>query len=440
DDYERFLRDKVKKAQAAGGGLGKARGVHLRQVKIFSMTSESADQGTEARGSEVVELVSQLMAEGVEKGASDIHIDHESHGVIVRFRVDGVLHTREKLIPLSFSKPLVARIKVIANMDPTERMHPQDGRISITYREHDYDFRVATIPVKRGERVTLRLLDSGGSLIDINKLVLAPALAKIIQAMIHKPQGIVLVTGPTGSGKTTTLYSLIKERLQAQNAINIVTAEDPVEYTLPGVAQVEVNEHRGLTFPMVLRSFLRHDPDVILIGETRDPETARISVQAALTGHLVVTSLHTNSALDSLVRLKDLGIEDYLLGSAITGIIAQRLVRHICPVCAAPAELSQAVKDALTRVGVLKNGEEMVAKKGSGCDQCGGTGYKGRVGIYEVFSPTDSTRALISHGASQDEIKADAQRNGMVMLNQYAALLLKNGITTASEVLRVLDS
>ena len=438
-DYTRFLREKVKPGATPAATPARGQAGDPSQVKIVGSGDGEAEKAVDVQGPEAVTLANQIIAEGLERGASDIHIDHEALGMLVRFRIDGQMQQRDKVIPLSFARPLLARFKVVAGMDPTERHVPQDGRITVTYREHGFDLRTATMPVRRGERLTLRVLDAATSLIDINKLVLAPRLAATLEQLVQRPQGLVLVTGPTGSGKTTSLYSLLKARMNRQRTINVVSAEDPVEYSLPGVAQVEIREAQGLTFPKVLRGLLRHDPDVILIGETRDAETARISIQAALTGHLVLTSLHTNSAVDSIIRLRDLGLEGYLLASALTGIVAQRLVRRNCPACIVAKPVPATVMATLVAGGFFKEGETVEMKEGTGCEACKGTGFHGRVGIYEILQLAESTRGLIGADAPVAEIKADALKHGMITLKAYAAFLLKSGVTTATEVLRVVE-
>jgi len=256
---------------------------------------------------------------------------------------------------------------------------------------------------------------------------------------VFKPNGAILVTGPTGSGKTTTLYSLIKERTRHSQDLNIVTVEDPVEYDLPGIAQVQVNESAGLNFAQVLRGFLRHDPDIIMVGETRDGETAKIAMEAALTGHLVLTSMHTNSAIDSVLRLREMDVEPFLIGNAVSGVLAQRLVRRICPMCAEPHQYIDSVVDNLKRAGALSPDEPIEMKKGAGCQNCEGTGFRGRVGIYEVLQLTESLKRLVSESAPLSKVKEEAQRGGMVTLQRYAGFLLKSGLTVPSEVLRVLQ-
>ncbi|NOZ86901.1 MAG: Flp pilus assembly complex ATPase component [Deltaproteobacteria bacterium] len=397
------------------------------------------EQASSARvqGKEVVALLNQLLAEAIDLQASDLHLDPDIGGAGVRFRIDGRLSRREHPIPSSFYRALVSRIKIVSGLDIAERRHPQDGRMSMDYRGRRYDVRVATMPALGGEHVAMRFLEADSARQGLPNLVLAKELVEVIRKMIFSPVGAIMVTGPTGSGKTTTLYSLMTERMNIEEDLNIVTVEDPIEYSVPGITQVQVNEAGGLTFPDALRGFLRHDPDVIMIGETRDEVTARIAMEAALTGHLVLTSMHTNSAINSIIRLREMGIPKFLIANATLGVIAQRLVRRCCPMCSEEYTYSDAVMDNLRSAGIIGD-KDFVMVAGRGCEHCGGTGFKGRVGVYEVLQLNSVLRNMIAEGASTKDLEFEAEAHGMVTLRRYARFLLQSRLTVPGEVLAIL--
>jgi type IV pilus assembly protein PilB len=325
--------------------------------------------------------------------------------------------------------PLASRFKILSRLDIAERRLPQDGRISIRIEDRSIDFRVSTVPAKFGEKIVMRVLDRSGSLLPLDKIIVHPATVEKLRSMINQPYGIIYVTGPTGSGKTTTLYSALNEINSPQ--INISTAEDPVEYDLAGLCQVQTHKDIGLDFALILRAFLRQDPDVILVGETRDQETAKISVEAALTGHLVFTTLHTNDAPSSFTRLREMGIEPFLMANSTIGVIAQRLARRICQHCKEEIQVDE------TTLSYFEYTRENapVFYRGRGCDKCSGSGYKGRVGIYEVLVMTEELKRAVAQGANDDLICEMAIKNGMLDLKHYAMFLMAQGLTSVEEVL-----
>jgi len=383
----------------------------------------------------VVRLVNRLITEAVRKRASDIHIEPQDKRVRVRYRIDGVLY-QVMTLPKHIQPALVSRIKIMAEMDIAERRQPQDGRIYVRVDNTDYDIRVSTIPTVYGEKVVLRNLDRSTALLSLDRLGLLPDDLEKLQSIIAKPYGMFLLTGPTGSGKTTTLYAILN-RLNSPE-VNILTVEDPVEYQLHGINQVQVNPKAGVTFARALRHFLRQDPDIIMVGEIRDEETARIAVQAALTGHLVLSTLHTNDAAGAFTRLLDMGIEPYLVSSSVIGAAAQRLVRTLCPHCKAPYEPAP---ELLTRLGL--NAEGGLSPKGYtffrpvGCEECNDIGYRGRVGVFEILKVEEEIRQLITARAPGTAIKEAAIRLGMRTLQRDGIEKVILGITSVEEVLRV---
>ncbi|HET7342545.1 MAG TPA: type IV-A pilus assembly ATPase PilB [Methylomirabilota bacterium] len=395
------------------------------QVDVFEL-KESADEAP------VVKLVNMVLADAIRKGASDLHWEPYEKTFRVRFRIDGVLH--EMLSPPKRLEPaIISRLKIMSNLDISERRLPQDGRIKLRFGQREIDFRVSILPTIFGEKAVLRILDKDSLQLDLTKLGFDPDNYEKFNKAIHQPYGMVLITGPTGSGKTTTLYSAISTINSPEH--NIMTAEDPVEYNLKGVNQVQVNEGVGRTFAAVLRSFLRQDPDVILVGETRDLETAQISIRAALTGHLVFTTLHTNDCPSTVARMVDMGIQPFLLSSALLLILAQRLGRRICKDCKEPFEGHE---DDLVPYGWVPQGRGKVTfYKGKGCQTCNGTGMKGRVAIYEVMAMTEPLREAILKGGNTAEIRDVAEREGMKTLRRAGLQKVLEGTTTIEEVLRV---
>src|SRR5438093_2290841 len=396
-----------------------------QQVDVFEL-KESADEAP------VVKLVNMVLADAIRKGASDLHWEPYEKTFRVRFRLDGVLH--EMLSPPKRLEPaIISRLKIMSALDISERRLPQDGRIKLRYGTREIDFRVSILPTIFGEKAVLRILDKDSLQLDLTKLGFDSWSYDKFNTAIHQPYGMVLITGPTGSGKTTTLYSAISTINAPEH--NIMTAEDPVEYNLKGVNQVQVSEGIGRTFAMVLRSFLRQDPDVILVGETRDLETAQISVRAALTGHLVFTTLHTNDCPSTVARLVDLGIQPFLLSSALLLMLAQRLGRRICKDCKQPVEGKE---EDLVRYGYVPQGRGSVTfYRGAGCATCNGTGMKGRVAIYEVMPITEALKDMILEEASTAELREQAQKEGMKTLRQAGLQKVVEGVTTVEEVVRV---
>ena len=443
-------------AGAAGDGSGSAprdgevspRGRSLdaatRQIAGMPAAGEDDRAGSEAardagvvtlepRGGDppAVRLVNMLLAAAIERGASDIHIEPYDKQFRVRFRIDGVLH-HVMTPPMRLRDAITSRFKVMAKLDIAEKRLPQDGRIRIRGAAKTIDLRVSCLPTLFGEKIALRLLDKAHLMLDMTRLGFEPESLCRFEASIRKPWGMVLVTGPTGSGKTNTLYSAIA-RLNTP-ATNILTVEDPVEFNLGGINQVQVRDRIGLSFATALRAFLRQDPNVILVGEIRDVETAAIAVKAALTGHLVLSTLHTNDAPSTVHRLMDMGIEPFLVAGSVNLICAQRLVRRVCAGCAEPHAMSPA---ALADLGFSgPDAGAVIPRRGCGCDACSGTGYKGRVGLYEVMEVTDAVRELILDGGSSRALRRTAIDEGMITLRQSGLRKIAHGVTSVDEVTR----
>jgi type IV pilus assembly protein PilB len=398
---------------------------------------DASELAREAEDAPVVKLVNLILTDAIKKNASDIHIEPYEKSFRVRYRIDGVLYEQMRP-PLKLKNALTSRVKIMSELDIAERRLPQDGRIKLKLgKGKEMDFRVSVLPTLFGEKIVLRLLDKNNLQLDMTKLGFEQPQLDDFKHSIHQPFGMVLVTGPTGSGKTTTLYSALSELNQTSE--NLSTAEDPVEFNLAGINQVQMHEDIGLNFAAALRSFLRQDPDIIMVGEIRDFETAEIAVKAALTGHMVLSTLHTNDAPSTINRLLNMGIEPFLVASAVNCIVAQRLARKICPDCVADdpeVDLDQ-VRSAGLSDEELKS---FRALKGAGCASCAQTGYKGRVAIYEVMVMTDSLKEFVLNGASGAEIKREAIRGGMVTLRRSALNKMLEGVTTISEVYRVSTS
>ena len=390
---------------------------------------------TESGGAPVVRLVNAVLASAIQKGASDVHFEPYEKQYRIRFRIDGVLYEVMEP-PLKYRDTITSRLKVMAKLDIAERRLPQDGRIRLRFNAdggaREIDFRVSCLPTLHGEKIVLRLLDRSQLMLDMTRLGLEAESLKRLEEAIRRPWGLVLVTGPTGSGKTSTLYSAIS-RLNTP-AANIMTAEDPVEFNLAGVNQVQMRENTGLTFAVALRSFLRQDPNVILVGEIRDLETAEIAIKAALTGHLVLSTLHTNDAAGTIHRLVNMGIEPFLVAGAVSLVCAQRLVRRICAGC---AEDEPTPPRALETIGFgAGEAARVVPRRGAGCERCSGRGYRGRIGLYEVMAVTDGCGEMIRGGASTVELRRRAVEGGMVTLRASGLRKIAAGLTSIEEVLK----
>lgn len=381
----------------------------------------------------IIRLVNSLVSQAVKEHASDIHIEPSERDIVVRFRIDGVLYEKIRP-PKKLHAAISSRVKVQAGLNIAEKRLPQDGRIRIKIAGRDIDIRVATAPTSYGERITMRLLDRSSILLDLDDLGFSPDNYKIMDGLIRRPHGVILVTGPTGSGKTTTLYACLSKINRPD--LNILTIEDPVEYQLAGISQTQVNPKINLSFASGLRSFLRHDPDVIMVGEIRDLETAEIAIQAALTGHLVLSTIHTNDAPGAITRLVDMGVEPFLVASSVIGILAQRLVRRLCPHCKVRY---QATEEEVRELGLSPEmiGPNPTFWRGEGCAQCLGTGYQGRNGIYELMEPDDEIRQLILQNVDSNTIKRKAMSLGMRTLREDGARKVLAGLSSSSEVLRV---
>ena len=403
------------------GDLGDQPGGGDRDLDDLRKKSEAAP---------VIRMVNLIIAEAAEKGASDIHFEPVKTALKIRNRIDGIL-VKTMDLPKWVQGAVISRVKIMAKMDIAEKRLPQDGRIGVRIGDKNLDLRISTIPTNYGEKIVIRILDSANAEISLSAMGFTPSEYETMEDIITRPQGVILVTGPTGSGKTTTLYGILN-RIKSETE-NITTIEDPIEYELSGINQVAVNEKIGLTFPSMLRSLLRQDPDIIMVGEMRDLETASIAVQAALTGHLVFSTIHTNNTAATVSRLRDLGIPSYLIATTIVGIVAQRLVRTICPKC----KISQTpTKRDIQRLGLAPG---VPIYKGEGCPNCNGSGYKGRIGIYEIMVFTQPIRDLIATNATENEIRQAAISRGMITLGQNALEKVVSGVTTLDEVLRLVE-
>jgi len=395
------------------------------EVNVLELEKASED-------APVVRLVNVILLNAIRKGASDIHIEPYEKKMRVRYRIDGVLH-EEMTPPLKLKNAISSRLKIMSMLDIAERRLPQDGRIKLKLgKDREMDFRVSVLPTMWGEKIVLRLLDKSNLQLDMTKLGFDKLPLDDFKWAISQPWGMVLVTGPTGSGKTTTLYSALSDLNQSD--VNISTAEDPVEYNLHGINQVQMHDEIGLNFAMSLRSFLRQDPDIIMVGEIRDFETAEIAVKAALTGHLVLSTLHTNDAPATISRLLNMGVEPFLITASVNLVLAQRLARKICVDCKQPFEQE---KEALKEIGFDDTQVEGTTYKGVGCSTCNGSGYKGRVALYEVMRFDESLKEMVLQGASAAELKAAAIRGGMSTLRASGIRKVLEGVTTTAEIMRV---
>jgi len=403
------------------------------ELEVIEETREDEDLGTlaaQVEAAPVVKFINSLLADAVQRGASDIHVEPYEDELRIRYRIDGVL--RQMISPPPRMKAaLISRIKILADLNIAERRVPQDGRIKLRMKKRVIDFRVSTLPTLFGEKIVMRILDKGNLTLDLERLGFPEEALHDFLDSIEAPFGIILVTGPTGSGKTTTLYSALTRLNQPR--VNIMTAEDPVEYNLRGINQVQIREEIGLDFAQVLRAFLRQDPNIIMVGEIRDLETASIAIKAALTGHLVLSTIHTNDAPSTINRLVDMGMQPFLVATALRCIVAQRLVRRICLACKKPHRYA---REALEDAGIEGPDLDVVYYEGAGCNECDDTGYRGRIGLYEVMRIDGQRRQLITNHATTDDMRAHALEGGMVTLRDDGLAKMKQGLTTLDEVLR----
>lgn len=411
--------EELEEEQALEGGMDFGA---IQEEDILGMASEAP----------IIKLVNHIMYQAVKRGASDVHIEPSEKEVRVRYRIDGVLYTA-LTPPKRLQAALISRVKVMANLNIAEKRQPQDGRIAIKIADRSIDLRVSVLPVTYGERVVMRLLDKTKTFGMLSSLGMSERDFKVLEHAISQPNGILLLTGPTGSGKTSTLYSILSELNTPE--VNIITVEDPVEYQMKGIAQVQVKESIGLTFAAALRSILRQDPDIVMIGETRDHETAQIAIQSALTGHLVLSTLHTNSAAATVTRLIDMGIEPFLIASTISAVVAQRLVRRLCETCKKPYKPTA---DILRQVGLTEaDARSVTFYQAIGCDACMNLGYKGRLAIFEVMQMTQAIMRLTLARAETSQIQEQARKDGMSLLLEDGVRKVKMGLTTIEEVLSV---
>lgn len=381
----------------------------------------------------IIKLANYILTEAARSRAADVHIDPQENEVRIRYRIDGVLHDILKS-PKKVQQGLTARLKIMANMDIAEKRLPQDGRFSLIIEGKPIDFRVATIPTIHGEKIVLRLLEKSSALMKLEELGFSEGGLQRLKSSLLKPYGAIFTTGPTGSGKTTTLYSCVTLLNSVEK--NIITVEDPVEYRLPSLNQVQVNPRAGLTFAAALRSILRHDPDIVMIGEVRDQETALIAIESALTGHLVLSTIHTNDAASTITRLTEMGLETFLVSSAVDCVVSQRLARVLCPECKEPYTPSL---EALEGIGFPLNEEKIpVIYRAKGCEYCDNTGYRGRIGVYEVLLMSENIERLTVERASTDLIRKVAIEEGMTTLKEEGFLKVKEGITSIEEIMRVI--
>lgn len=463
EDYQRLLdeyqnaeskRDKERSEELKQKTLEKLSDVTEIIENIEAAPDQEEDQSdvitdeNDNSAPPIIALVNKILVKALKEGASDIHIEPQEEDLKIRFRKDGVLTQAFPPLPKHIITPVVARFKIIADLDIAERRMPQDGKIRRVFQGRKVDFRVNSLPSRYGEKVVLRILDNSATQLGLDKLISNLDTLAEVRELAGRPFGLFLVTGPTGSGKSTSLYSILAERNSP--GVNISTAEDPIEYSLPGITQVQVIREKGMDFASILRAFLRQDPDVILVGETRDKETAKTAIEAALTGHLVLTTLHTNDAAGAIARLDEMGVEPFMVSGALLGVLAQRLMRRVCSECKIAYQPSQeelarfglsAMKDkqlTIYKANTVSVEEMQSAKLNKTlCPKCGGIGYKGRVGVYELMKNSEQIQALINQGASTDRIKEVAVEEGMVTLLAYSINLVLEGHTTLEEVERV---
>ena len=429
EEFERRLADAYTQARQSAAYVAGSLAQDLDLSRLVQEMPKVEDLLEAENDAPIIRLINALLTQALRQRASDIHIEPYETRSVVRFRLDGSLHTVAEP-HRALHAAMLSRVKIMANLDIAEKRLPQDGRISLRLAGRQVDVRVATLPTGHGERAVLRLLDKEAGRLELTSLGMDDATLAAIDRLIHQPHGIVLVTGPTGAGKTTTLYAALS-RIDSLG-LNIMTVEDPVEYELEGIAQTQVNPRIDMTFARALRSILRHDPDVIMIGEIRDLDTAQIAVQASLTGHLVLATLHTNDAASATTRLVDMGVEPYLLSSSLLGVLAQRLVRKLCPSCKRPHVATAA---DIAELGGKAEGATLFVPVG--CASCNGTGYAGRTGIYELLTIDEEAKRLVHEPGAEQALRAHAARHGMQTLREDARRWVLSGATSLEEVIRV---
>lgn len=403
---------------------------NIDEIVKKNMTPQDEVEQITDDDSPIVKLVNQILTNAVQQRASDIHVDPQEDKVLVRYRVDGVLKT-ERTLSKNTQNVLTARIKIMSKLDITESRVPQDGRIKRTIDFHPVDLRISTLPTIYGEKIVMRILDLGSAMTDINKLSLNKLNYERFMKLIDRPNGIILITGPTGSGKSTTLYAALNH-LNREDT-NIITVEDPVEYQLEGINQVQVNTNVGMTFAKGLRAILRQDPNIIMVGEIRDQETAEIAIRSSLTGHLVLSTIHTNDAISTITRLTDMGIEPFLVASSLAGVVSQRLVRRVCRDCA------ETVEPTISEIELFEKRGIKIDKvvRGRGCGRCSKTGYKGRLAVHELLIIDEKIRRMIMNHEPNSKIRDQAIRNNMIFLLDDGLLKVKQGLTTTEEILKI---
>ena len=457
DDYQKlishYLDEKVEKEKATQMAQSVDVAKDLEGLGLIDVDDDydatSDDLNTEeAQGAPIVNLVNKILARAIQEGVSDIHLEPQEETLRIRYRKDGVLQEAFDPLPKKIASSVAARFKIMADLNIAERRSPQDGKIRRVFQARKVDFRVNCLPSRYGEKIVLRILDNSATQLGLDKLITDPETLQMVRDVASRPFGLILVTGPTGSGKSTSLYSVLAERNDP--AVNISTAEDPIEYALPGITQVQVIREKGLDFPNILRAFMRQDPDVILVGETRDKETAKTAIEAALTGHLVLTTLHTNDAAGAIARLDEMGVEPFMVGGALLGVLAQRLMRKVCTECRVPYTPT---REELARFGLAASSDNEITiykantipkdqiatlrAKNTLCKKCSGVGYKGRIGVYEFMRVTERLQTLINEAAPTTAIKEAAVEDGMKTLLAYSLELVQQGHTTLEEVERV---
>ena len=457
DDYQKlishYLDEKVEKEKATQMAQSVDVAKDLEGLGLIDVDDDydatSDDLNTEeAQGAPIVNLVNKILARAIQEGVSDIHLEPQEETLRIRYRKDGVLQEAFDPLPKKIASSVAARFKIMADLNIAERRSPQDGKIRRVFQGRKVDFRVNCLPSRYGEKIVLRILDNSATQLGLDKLITDPETLQMVRDVASRPFGLILVTGPTGSGKSTSLYSVLAERNDP--AVNISTAEDPIEYALPGITQVQVIREKGLDFPNILRAFMRQDPDVILVGETRDKETAKTAIEAALTGHLVLTTLHTNDAAGAIARLAEMGVEPFMVGGALLGVLAQRLMRKVCTECRVPYTPT---REELARFGLAASSDNEITiykantipkdqiatlrAKNTLCKKCSGVGYKGRIGVYEFMRVTERLQTLINEAAPTTAIKEAAVEDGMKTLLAYSLELVQQGHTTLEEVERV---